>query len=166
MSATGLGAAKVLQNRFGIPYVAGIPIGAGQKDMLADVLQEAAETGENRICRSEKTGDIAIIGEGVSSLALATAISLETGRGARVLCATECDRSILRPADAMAPDEDDIIPALSGAKIIIADPLYKPICPPEARFVSLPTEAFSGRIFRKQIPNLISDFECIRKEVE
>ena len=166
VSATGLGAAKVLKKRFGIPYVVGIPIGKRQKEMLADALREAAETGKNRVCRSEASGDIAVIGEGVSSLALATAIALETGRGARVLCATECDGEILRPQDAMTPDEDDIIPALAGAGIIIADPLYKPICPPEAKFVSLPSEAFSGRIFRKQIPNLISDFECIRKEVE
>ena len=166
VSATGIGAAKVLHKRFGTPYVVGIPIGTKQKEMLAYALREAVKTGERRVCRSSQAGDIAVIGEGVSSLALATAITLETGRGARVLCATECGRDILRPADAMTPDEDDIIPALSGAKVVIADPLYKPVCPPEVKFVSLPTEAFSGRIFRKQIPDLIADFECIKKEVE
>ena len=166
VSATGLGAAKVLKERFGIPYVVGVPIGAKQKQRLSDLLREAAATGENRICCGEGSGEIAVIGEGVSSLALATAIELETGRGARVLCATECDKNILRPGDLLTPDEDDIIPALAGAKTVIADPLYKPICPPEARFVPLPTEAFSGRIFRKQIPNLIEDFDSFKKEVE
>ena len=166
VSSTGLGAAKVLQKKCGIPYVVGVPIGEKQKEMLAEALRDAVNTGESRVCRSEQAGDIAIIGEGVGSLALATALALETSRAARVLCATECDRSILRPGDAMTPDEDDIIPALSGARTVIADPLYKPICPPGMKFVSLPTEAFSGRIFRKQIPDLIADFEIIKKEVE
>ena len=166
VSATGLGAAKALQKRFGIPYVVGLPIGEIQKKLLAGTLQDAISTGECRVCRSEGSGDIAVIGEGVSSLALATAVELETGRGARVLCATECDKSILRPGDVITPDEDDIISALSCAKVVIADPLYRPICPPGAKFVALPTEAFSGRIFRKQIPDLIADFESIKKEVE
>ena len=144
----------------------GIPIGGKQKQRLSDLLREAAASGENRICCTEKTGNIAIIGEGVSSLALATAIELETGRGARVLCSTECDKRILRPGDLLTPDEDDIISALANAKTVVADPLYRPICPPEVRFVPLPTEAFSGRIFRKQIPNLIADFDSIKKEVE
>ena len=166
VSATGLDAAKVLQRRFGIPYVVGIPIGAKQKEWLSDAMRDAIRTGERRICHTGVSGDIAVIGEGVSALALATAITLETGRGARVLCATECDPAILRSGDLMTPDEDDIIPALTGAKLVIADPLYKPICPTEARFIALPTEAFSGRIFRKQIPDLIADFEIMKKEVE
>ncbi|MBR4132880.1 MAG: oxidoreductase [Oscillospiraceae bacterium] len=166
VSAAGLGAAKELRERFGIPYVVGVPIGAKQKERLSDMLRKATADGKNRICRGESVGDIAVIGEGVNSLALAAAIELETGRGARVLCATECDNSILRPGDLLTPDEDDIIPALSDVKTVVADPLYKPICPPEARFVPLPTEAFSGRIFRKQIPNLIADFDSIQKEVE
>ena len=65
----------------------------------------------------------------------------------------------------MTPDEDDIIPELAGAKIIIADPLYRPICPPEAKFVSLPSEAFSGRIFRSEIKDLVSDLNTLLQEV-
>ena len=57
----------------------------------------------------------------------------------------------------MTPDEDDIIPALAGAKAVIADPLYKPVCPEGAKFVPLPSEAFSGRIYRSSIPDLMRD---------
>ena len=39
--------------------------------------------------------------------------------------------------------------ALKDAKIIVADPLYKPICPPESEFYPLPHIAFSGRIYVK-----------------
>ena len=57
----------------------------------------------------------------------------------------------------MTPDEDDIIPELAGAKVVIADPLYKPVCPEGAEFIPLPSEAFSGRIYRSGIPDLMRD---------
>lgn len=178
VSATGLGVAKVLKERFGIPYVVGLPMGDSYAKGLEEALRTAARTGENndshprrpsyvnQICRSELPGsEIVIIGEGITALSLASAIELETGRGTKILCSTECDNDILRSKDLMAPDEDDLIPELSGASIIIADPLYRPICPKTARFLPLPTEAFSGRIYRSEIPDLVSDFKYIAKEV-
>ena len=48
--------------------------------------------------------------------------------------------------------------------MVIADPLYRPICPAEATFVPLPAEAFSGRIWREEIPDLVSCFnQFVRK---
>ena len=168
VSAVGLGAAKVLEERFHIPYVTGLPIGDHQKEALCQALKEAAGSGESRACLSdlpEEESQIVLIGEGISTLAIASAIEWETGRGTKVLCATECDELLLRGKDRMTPDEDDIIPELAGAKIIIADPLYRPICPPEAKFVSLPSEAFSGRIFRSEIKDLVSDLNTLLQEV-
>ena len=162
VSASGIEAAEVMYRRFGIPYVIGLPIGEDQKDMIRDALNEVAfesravrhsEHPEERLgtesigIASELEGDdVVVIGEGVTSLALANVIEFETGRPAKVLCATECPDGILRDKDRMTPDEDDIIPELEGAKFIIADPLYKPICPETAEFIALPSEAFSGRI--------------------
>jgi hypothetical protein len=98
-----------------------------------------------------------VISEGITSLSLASTIELECGIPAKVLCATECPEGILRECDRMTPDEDDIIPELEGAAFVIADPLYKPIVPESAKFISLPSEAFSGRIYRDEIPNLVGD---------
>lgn len=39
---------------------------------------------------------------------------------------------------------------------MIADPLYRPIVPQDSQFFPLPHEAYSGRIYRKQIPNLVT----------
>ena len=183
VSAVGLGAAKVLRRRFGTPYVVCFPCGKALQREAALALREAAYTGEDLVCLGDgirRLGDpaerkgaagaaqtpagpapIAVIGEGVTSLGIAAAIEKETGQRADVLCATECDKGILRGGDKMTPDEDDIIPALTGRRVIIADPLYQPICPPEAKFIALPTEAFSGRIWRKDIPDLVSDFGCL-----
>ena len=180
VSAAGFEAAKVLYERFGIPYVAGLPIGEDQKYILSSALTERAEQyravlkGESDewpargvfifkdVLRDLISGgaidsDIVVIGEPVTSLALASAIEFETGRITKVLCATEPMDACLRQRDRVTPDEDDIIPELEGASVVIADPLYKPIIPESAEFIPLPSEAFSGRIYRDDIPDLISD---------
>lgn len=166
VSAAGLGAAKALKEMFGTPYVAGTPIGAAYQNVLAQRLLEAAKTckmpedGKGTVWPSSiPASDIAVIGEGITSLSLAQAIELEYSRGVKVLCATECEKALLREKDVLTPYEDDIIEALQGIKMVIADPLYRPICPKDAKFISLPAENFSGRIYRKDIPDLIARFE-------
>lgn len=166
VSAAGLGVAKALQEMFGTPYVVGIPMGNVYTEKLADMLHTAAETGGSQKHWSDlPEKGIVVVGEGVASYSLAQAIEWETGKGVKVLCTTECDETLLRKMDMLTPDEEEIEEALAGAEIMIADPLYQPICPKGTKFVSLPTEAFSGRIYRKEIPNLVSDFETFIKEV-
>ena len=43
--------------------------------------------------------------------------------------------------------EEAMEEALKDAKIIVADPLYKPICPKNSTFYELAHVAFSGRIY-------------------
>ena len=193
VSASGLAAAKVLFERFGMPYAVGLPIGHELPGTFADLIKtkvrefkeadasvatfesreisihsgvflggfEQARTKGSDETHSYEQGFAAVIGEGIASLSLASAIELDCGIPAKVLCATECPAEILRECDRMTPDEDDIIPELEGAAYIIADPLYKPICPPEAKFIPLPSEGFSGRLYRDEIPNLIDNPEAI-----
>ena len=182
VSAAGYGAAKVLYERFGMPYAIGFPAGNELPGLLADQIiinvkkfkeQGGAKTfesaeisvdsgvfldgSEGKDGSTYEKGFAAVIGEGITSLSLAGTIELECGIPAKVLCATECPEGILRECDRMTPDEDDIIPELEGAAFVIADPLYKPIVPESAKFISLPSEAFSGRIYRDGIPDLVED---------
>ena len=168
VSSTGLGAAKALEEMFGIPYVVGTPIGKVYQKALKEKLTEAAEEKvlEKSKTRTEGTilsdlpaCEIAVIGEGVTALSLAQAIELEYDRGVKVLCATECDKAFSRKKDVQVSCEDEIAEALQGIKMIIADPLYRPICPAAASFIPLPAENFSGRLYRKDIPDLIAGFE-------
>ena len=190
VSAAGFGAAKVLYERFGIPYAVGVPVGNELPGLLADQIiinvkkfremdaaapekapfesrEISVDSGvflggeEGRDGSTYENGFAAVIGEGVFSLSLASSIEMECDIPAKVLCATECPDGILRECDRMTPDEDDIIPELKGAAYVIADPLYKPIVPESAKFIPLPSEAFSGRIYRNEIPDLIADFEKI-----
>lgn len=160
VSATGLGVAKVLKELFGTPYVVGTPIGAAFQEELKHALLNTAKGGSSDLeWSSLPNNEIAVIGEGVTSLSLAQAIELEYGIGVKVLCATECERTLLRNKDVLTSDEEDVMEALSGMKMVIADPLYRPICPKDAKFMTLPAESFSGRIYRNEIPNLIDRFE-------
>ena len=153
VSAAGLEAAKVLQDRFGTPFVAGVPYG----ETFGNMLENALRSGDIPALPELAGEDIVIIGEGVTSVSLARAIELETGRSARVLCATECDAGLLRKKDRLCRFEEELEAQLKTAKTIIADPMFRPICPANAKFVELPAESCSGRIWREGIPNLVRD---------
>ena len=64
------------------------------------------------------------------------------------------DKSVLLDTDISAEDEDIIEKELERSHTVIADPLFAPICR-KPHFIRLPHEAFSGRCFSKEIPNLI-----------
>ena len=160
VSSTGLSVAKALKELFGTPYVVGVPYGRKAADKISKLLSRAVETGEDQIDWYSTDGEeTVLIGEGVTAVSLAQAIEMETGRGVKVLCATEFDEALLREKDCLVQDEEEIEAVLAGARVMIADPLYKPICPPGVQFVPLPAEAFSGRIYRNEIPNLVLGLE-------
>ncbi len=167
VSATGLGVAKALKEMFGTPYVIGLPYGEKASEKLAELLHGAAGGCEGTVTNWSNLpdGEIAVVGEGITSLALANAIETELGVGVKVLCATECEDGILREKDRVTMDEEEIEEALTGVKIMIADPLYKPICPKETNFIPLPVEAFSGRIFRNEIPDLAVEFKSLAEQL-
>lgn len=166
VSETGLEAAKILQRRFGIPYVAGVPYGSAWSEKLARELEQAAKTGENRLPRvGQGEGGIVLIGEAVSTVSLASAIELETGRTTRVLCPTGSEEMLLREKDLACRDETELEAQLKSAETVIADPLYRPICPENVPFVPLPAESFSGRIFRESIPELVTGLDEFLKKV-
>lgn len=160
VSAAGLAAAKVLQRRFGTPFVVGVPWG----EAFGEVLAQALRTGTAAV--TELPGeDIVIIGEGVASVSLARAIEMQTGRSARVLCPTECEAEVLRKKDRLCHNEEELEVELKTAKTVIADPMFRPICPEGTPFVDLPAESCSGRIYRNQIPDLVRDFEDFIRKV-
>ena len=166
VSSTGLGAAKALQEMFGTPYVVGVPVGEAFSAILREALNTAVSTGENQFPKSDLPGgDIVLIGEAVTSLSLASALELTAGKTVRVLCPTECEGGLLREKDLHLQSEEEIAAALAGAGTLIADPLFRPICPEGTRFAELPAENFSGRIWRQEIPNLISGFELFARKV-
>ncbi len=158
VSYDGLAAAKYLYDTCNIPYVIGSPLGHAFSHTLMQALKDASLSDACSVPYLNQSTDnahIVLIGESVYCSSLASSIAQEYGMPCRIICPVETEQKLLNKEDVIAIDEDDITPHLSSADIIIADPLYKPICPPGSRFYSLPSESFSGRIYRQDIPNLI-----------
>ena len=171
VSSSGLAAARTLEDRFGIPWVAAAPCGERWNDRTADALREAARTGKSVLLPHlppVRDTRRLVLGEGLTAASLASALALETGEPWSALSAVdsdpETDGALSDAGVPFAVDEDDIAPYLEGCEILIADPLYRPVCPENTRFVPLPHEGFSGRLFRKDIPDLTRDLSQFRKE--
>ena len=157
-SRVSLPAAEFLRERFGMPYVVGAPLGDTVSALLLGALQKSIHTGENEIlpAGTPDTPDTVILGESVTSRSLAAALLLDYGICAEVICPVELPRELEGSFCRQIEDEQDLQAALSGARRVIADPLFAPIVPQGAQFFPLPHEAYSGRIYRKQIPNLVT----------
>lgn len=165
MTYGGLGAARVLKERFGIPYLLGQPLGA-LRAPLADALQEAAAhrlpSGSllptaDALAVTPPTGySTAIIGESIGSLSLAAALRAEDGRHCRLIVPVAHERALL-PPDALAfPSETALTALLAEARpTLLADPMYRAVSPPHLPFVPLPHTACSGRIYEAQQRDLL-----------
>jgi hypothetical protein len=157
ISSVGLECAKVMYEKFAIPYVAAFPTEPFDSDVFA-ALEDAIVTKKNSVpcvrkVNAEKV-QCTIIGEAVISGSIARAIEKKYGLTARVLCPVEAEPELLSDGDRHAVYEDEIAACLGGG-IIIADEMFRPIVPAEAKFVSLPHEACSGRLYRSKIADLV-----------
>ena len=94
----------------------------------------------------------------MASLSLAAALRREGAGEIRVICPVSCEK---HPGMLRALDEDELVKALDSVETVVADPLYLPICKGK-RFVRLPHEAFSGRLFRREDVNLLTGFEQLK----
>lgn len=155
VSAVGLRAAKILQARFQTPYVIGCPIGIF-RDTVFSALRKAQTVNALNITAADPDLQTVLIGEPVTMGSLAAAIALETGRHPRILCPLEQCEELLTDNMTLTAGEEEVESQIREAKTVIADPLYRPIVPCDAKFVPLPHEAFSGRVFQKTMPNMIT----------
>lgn len=97
--------------------------------------------------------DTVIIGEAVTANSLSEYAYRKYGKPLTVICPPDTDSECLYHH--MISGENRLRELLSGTKKVIADPMFKPICPENAEFTDFPHEAFSGRIYREKIPNLM-----------
>ena len=162
VSAVGLRAAKFLWETYKIPYVIGTPNQWLAEDISnsleTEVIQQSASEQHSTIAhQAEPTvvylqnrilqdAGITLIGEPVTMGSLAAGIEKEYGRAARVFCPLKECETLLGKKDKVVSGEEAMEEALKDSKIIVADPLYRPICPKDSTFYELPHVAFSGRI--------------------
>lgn len=154
VSSVGLRAAKVLEEKFGTPYVVGTPIGS-YTERIAKALEEKEQIPYRKDrMQGRKDRKVTLIGEPVIMESLAAGIEEKYDCRVEVLCPLEETDGLLADGDRWVHGEEEMEEALKDAAIIVADPLYKPICPKNCEFYELPHIAFSGRIYLKKLPVL------------
>ncbi len=169
VSQTGLLAAKVMEERFHIPYVAGVPLAPIREDVVTALL-EAEKDGENRlICKrayasegGRFTVQAVLIGEPVTMGSLAAAIQKKHGCAVRIWTPMERSQELLAKEDGMFRAEEVLerelgrLVELKQEIHVVADPLYRPIIPKGIAFHPLPHAAFSGRCCLREMPDFLS----------
>ena len=133
VSSTGLAVAEYMKNEFGIPY-----------ELMGSYLDVMREKSRNYV-----------VGEPVISGYIASQIKKKYGTDFNVIATTEITGRLLTECDIKCHGEDEIRAALSDAEIIIGDPMFELIAPKTAKFIRLPHFAMSGRLYRKEIPDLM-----------
>ena len=164
VSSTGLRAAEILQERFGTPYVTGTPI-RGFMEVLLHAMEEKKQVSyleyEKRLRgftrESGKRDTIILIGEPVIMKSLAAAIEIKYRINVKVICPLKETDGLLADGDVAVCGEEELeqaLQSLKNVKGVVADPLYRPVCPENVAFYELPHIAFSGRIYKKKLPVL------------
>ena len=157
MSSVGLRAAKALKEKFGTPYVIGTPYKeyaeriseALEKKIPMPALEDRKEWEKNTAIEDRKSQIVILIGEPVTTTSLAALIEKEYHYKTKVLCPLEETDGLIGSQDLKVSGEEEMENALKNAQIVVADPLYRPICPVECEFYERAHIAFSGRIFLK-----------------
>lgn len=158
VSSTAWEAAKTLQEKYGIPYVMGVPMGDSLSKELANRIRQAAKDGKSWILnRVAGQGKTLLIGEAVYAASLRWALQEEYGlEDIRILCPTEIHAGILSEMDICSDEEDIAAQWINQADLVIADPLYQRVLKnAKTRFVSNPHWAYSGRMYKERMPIVI-----------
>ena len=155
ISSVGLRAAKMLKEKYGTPYVIGTPY-KEYAERISEALEKRIQIPAIEDRRRENlqgTGNsekiITLIGEPVTIGSLAAIIERRHHYKTRILCPLENAEGLLGEHDLKICGEEEMENALKNAQIVVADPLYRPICPAECEFYERAHIAFSGRMFLK-----------------
>ena len=150
VSATGIAAAQVLKERFGTPFVVGLPEGR-LRGVLERALHEAAASGQDIWCCRDMRDTLPpakghyVISEPVWAASFACARALENEPVPRVIINVEAPTELLAAPDVRCPFEDDLEERLADATHVTADPLISKILPDRTVLHPRPHFAFSGR---------------------
>ena len=155
ISSVGLMAAKMLKEKYGTPYVIGTPY-KEYAERISEALEKRIQIPAIEDRRRENlqgTGNsekiITLIGEPVTIGSLAAIIERRYHYKTRILYPLENAEGLLGEHDLKICGEEEMENALKNAQIVVADPLYRPICPVECEFYERAHIAFSGRMFLK-----------------
>ena len=155
ISSVGLMAAKMLKEKYGMPYVIGTPY-KEYAERISEALEKRIQIPaieDRRRENLQETGNsekiITLIGEPVTIGSLAAIIERRYHYKTRILCPLENAEGLLGEHDLKICGEEEMENALKNAQIVVADPLYRPICPAECEFYERAHIAFRENVSKK-----------------
>ena len=156
---SGLPLAEYMFEKYGIPFVCGVPIG---EYAAASLLAELEKVRLERSCSywsgirsSSEDAACVIVGESIFSGSLAKTLSSEMKISCRVIDPLQGNKHLLAAGDGNVCLEKFLAQEFCKADLIVCDNMYLPIVPADKEFIALPHEAFSGRCYHRNRLNLI-----------
>jgi hypothetical protein len=171
ITAAALPLARYLEERFGTPFVAGLPIGKQERERIRSGLIAAAEGKKpNRIVppAADEPGKkrLLIVAEALFASSLRAYLETEGGTGpVRIATFFPQGTELFRPGDRLFVTEDDARAAFSDGDLegVIADPLMGDLFPVEGnlRLTPCPHRAVSGRLYDESCSRFFSEGNAI-----
>ena len=156
VSVAGLRVAEFLKERYGIPFVAGLPLGALREPVLQALLDAAAGKASGAVYQKYENrfpgaNTVTVIGEPVTMGSVGADLAIREGCNFRIVALPEDSAALISETDRLAPDEERMIEALADAELAIGDPFYRKLLPRRASLHELPHVALSGRIYLDRV---------------
>jgi hypothetical protein len=166
ITAAALPLARYLEERFGAPFVAGLPVGSREEERIREGLKAASKGKKPEgIFPPVKGGGpepgTLILGEALLCSSLRACLEAEGEERAAIGTFFAQGKEFLRPGDRLFMSEEDARQALAARpfKAVIADPLIWELLPEGASpaFTALPHRAVSGRICQESRARLFGE---------
>lgn len=169
VSRSGFSTAKLLYKEYGIPYVAGLPVGDAGAEEFFSCLDKTFEDGACRVAGQAGTGadtpgmegETLILSEQIMANSLRRAICLKDGlesSAVTVGCIFGREGELADSHDIHLDDELSIARLMNDPRYstIYADPLFKGLLKDEGKdFISIPHFGVSSNLAKKQEVNLL-----------
>lgn len=156
VSRSGLAAARHMEEKYGIPYITGVPIGESAAKNFSNTIAECIRESKSQIRlsnqevnKSKNTGNACIIAEQVMGNSLRECLISDFGFNDVIVCSFfEMDSTLSNPGDVHLISEDDLMNLISSGSfdVVVGDPLFQPLIG-DVKFIPFPHIAISSRIF-------------------
>lgn len=154
VTSSGLKTAEYFEKEFWIPYVQGIPSGEMAADSLLKSIIEAFKTNiSQKPFWKESLSDLNNVSYDISEKKKTYVIYEPVF--AECIAFSLAKKKFFDNIIALNPfeySEEELFSMLKDADTVIADPIYRFAVPDKSHFISLPHEAYSGRLYRNEIP--------------
>ena len=159
VTSSGMEAAKLLEKKFSIPYVVGMPLASdtGVKELLEQTIQDNKS---RKLLDEAGTGDVLIICEQVLGNSLRNLLQ-KRYRKIRVTVGTffDLNEEIAAQGDINITSEEKLIRVLESGQYstLVGDPLFEELLEDIAgmQFVGIPHVAVSSKLYWKNMPRLL-----------